>query len=91
MEVGGVMRPAEFDSRVIIADAEGPVDPPAIDEEVVLAVGPEGGFEKGEAAAAGGSMSLGHRTLRIETAALVGAATLLRSMGRWKEYRDHPQ
>lgn len=56
------------------------------DDEVVLLVGPEGGFDAGEAAAAVAAgfepCGLGPYTLRTETAALLGAGLLLAGVGR---------
>jgi 16S rRNA (uracil1498-N3)-methyltransferase len=55
-------------------------------ERVALVVGPEGGFEEGEAGAlerAGAHLaSLGERVLRTENAALVAASALLWHFGR---------
>jgi 16S rRNA (uracil1498-N3)-methyltransferase len=52
-------------------------------DEVVLAVGPEGGLSEGEVAASGlvGAL-LGDTVLRTETAALVAASILLHRLGR---------
>ncbi|WP_435015761.1 RsmE family RNA methyltransferase [Tundrisphaera sp. TA3] len=68
-----------------IADPSGPpiaaVEPPARGSSAILAIGPEGGFAPEELAEAADQgwrpVGLGAHILRIETAALVGAATLL--------------
>ncbi|HEY8339749.1 MAG TPA: RsmE family RNA methyltransferase [Egibacteraceae bacterium] len=52
-------------------------------DEVVLAVGPEGGLTADEVAASGlPAVGLGPTILRTETAALVGASLLLHGLGR---------
>lgn len=51
--------------------------------EVVLAVGPEGGFESGEVARSGlAPAALGAAILRTETAGLVGATLVMHHLGR---------
>ena len=72
-------------TRVLIADAVGAsiggaLRPPM--ERVVLLVGPEGGFSERELTHALGltRVCLGPHTMRIETAAVVGAAMLVASI-----------
>jgi 16S rRNA (uracil1498-N3)-methyltransferase len=64
-----------------LATAAAPPPSPPVDGEVVLLVGPEGGFavDEQELARANGfsPMGLGPHVLRTETAALIGAAALL--------------
>ncbi len=85
MEIGGAI---EFERaidpapgrRVLIADGAGePGVPAGSAEVVVLLVGPEGGFSERELGVAGSipRVRLGSHTMRIETAAVVGAAMLM--------------
>jgi 16S rRNA (uracil1498-N3)-methyltransferase len=46
-----------------------------------IAVGPEGGWAPAEVAIAAGTVSLGERVLRVETAALVAAARAIHHAG----------
>jgi 16S rRNA (uracil1498-N3)-methyltransferase len=67
-------------------DVEGGVAPaPPPREGAILAVGPEGGWSDAErerlAALGFAPLSLGPRTLRVETAAVVGAGALLAAAG----------
>jgi RsmE family RNA methyltransferase len=56
--------------------------PPSVVEGGILVIGPEAGLAEGEAPQRANRMSLGPRVLRVETAALVGAAILLDRSGR---------
>lgn len=55
---------------------------PSVVEGGTLVIGPEAGFVEGEIPASANRVGLGARVLRIETAAVVGAATLLDRSGR---------
>lgn len=71
--------------RCVLLDTSGPPQVPVFADRpasaLLLVVGPEGGLEEGEVGrlhdAGARRLSLGPRTLRSETAALVGAALLL--------------
>ena len=65
-----------LDGPVWAADPQGEAVP-AVAEDVTLLVGPEGGLTPDELAAAALRITLGSRVLRVETAAVVGAALLL--------------
>lgn len=56
--------------------------PPRTTEDVILAAGPEGGFAPGEVRVWAEQIGVGERVLRMETAAIVGAALVLDRMGR---------
>jgi 16S rRNA (uracil1498-N3)-methyltransferase len=84
MAVGTTASPAELASAgtVLVAD---PGAPPlrVPSGDVTLAVGPEGGFAPGELDVDGlVRFGLGGRILRVETAAVVAAAIVLRAWGR---------
>jgi RsmE family RNA methyltransferase len=73
------VRLSELAPFLLVADPGGPPLRTAIEEipaDVTVAVGPEGGFVPNELPAHGVPFSLGHRILRVETAA-VAAATLI--------------
>jgi 16S rRNA (uracil1498-N3)-methyltransferase len=55
---------------------------PSVVEGGTLVIGPEAGFAEGEIPASANRVGLGARVLRIETAAVVGATTLLDRSGR---------
>jgi 16S rRNA (uracil1498-N3)-methyltransferase len=56
--------------------------PPSVVNGGILVVGPEAGFAEGEVTATANRIALGARVLRVETAAVVGAAVLLDRSGR---------
>lgn len=66
----------ELAGTVVVADPAGTDRVPTA-SEVTLLIGPEGGWAPGEWAGLP-KISLGDRILRVETAAVVGAAALLR-------------
>ena len=79
-----VARARDCDVRVIAREG-GSTDPLITESppagQIALVIGPEGGFSEEEIAAAADAgfepVSLGHTTLRTETAAIVGAALIL--------------
>jgi RsmE family RNA methyltransferase len=56
--------------------------PPSVVDDGILIVGPEAGLAEGEVPESAYRVSLGTRVLRVETAAVVGAAVLLERSGR---------
>jgi 16S rRNA (uracil1498-N3)-methyltransferase len=66
----------------------------AAERAVSLLVGPEGGLEAGEVAAAQGAgwqvVTLGPRILRAETAAIAGVAALTAAAGEWGDWLNAP-
>ncbi|NOY57078.1 MAG: 16S rRNA (uracil(1498)-N(3))-methyltransferase [Actinobacteria bacterium] len=69
----GLVDVEDLEGRLLVADPGGePISPAQGD--VTLLIGPEGGFVAGEVP--GSPVSLGGRILRVETAAIVGAALL---------------
>jgi len=81
MEISG---PVDFSDvgqfgAVLIADREGDdIDDLDIGDDAVLCVGPEGGFSENEVGQTAIKVRLGDTTMRVETAALVGAVLLTR-------------
>jgi 16S rRNA (uracil1498-N3)-methyltransferase len=63
-------------SRLVVADPDG--GEVAGEEDLILLVGPEGGFDPGEIPRDVRRISLGPTILRVETAALIGAGLLRR-------------
>jgi 16S rRNA (uracil1498-N3)-methyltransferase len=57
--------------------------PPSVVNGGILIVGPEAGLAEGEVPESAQRLSLGARVLRVETAAVVGAAVLLERSGRF--------
>lgn len=76
MTIEGPWTIDRLQGQVWAADADGEAVPP-VAGDVTLLVGPEGGLTSDELAAAALRISLGSRVLRVETAAVVGAALLL--------------
>jgi 16S rRNA (uracil1498-N3)-methyltransferase len=63
---------------VVVADRTGPgAGELECDEDIVLCVGPEGGFGPDEIPGQVATLKLSERVLRIETAAIAGAALLI--------------
>ena len=56
--------------------------PPSVVDGGILVIGPEAGFAEGEVPQRANRLGLGPRVLRVETAAVVGAAILLDRSGR---------
>ncbi|MBT8164319.1 MAG: RsmE family RNA methyltransferase [Acidimicrobiia bacterium] len=56
--------------------------PPSVVNGGILVIGPEAGFAEGEVPHRANRLGLGRRVLRVETAAVVGAAILLDRSGR---------
>ena len=56
--------------------------PPSVVKSGILLIGPEAGFAEGEVPQRANRLGLGPRVLRVETAAVVGAAILLDRCGR---------
>jgi RsmE family RNA methyltransferase len=69
----GLVESSELEGTILVADPSGP-PLRQVAGDVTLAVGPEGGLDAGEVR--GTPWSLGPRILRVETAAIVGAALL---------------
>lgn len=67
---------AELEGKVVAADAGGGPLPEG-EQELVVAIGPEGGWDPGELPPGTRRVTLGPRVLRVETAALVAATRLL--------------
>lgn len=67
-------------ARLVVADPAGG-DPPQ-GENLILLVGPEGGLEPGEVPGEVQRVSLATTILRVETAAMIGAALLRRRRSR---------
>ncbi len=88
MEVGTAPSVAtlldEPERSVWVADPDGGPWPDDPADEVVLCIGPEGGWAPGEVPAEQPRIVLGGRVLRVETAALVGAALALDRLGRMR-------
>jgi 16S rRNA (uracil1498-N3)-methyltransferase len=74
-EVAGVTGVAELAATSGVALAHPGGGPPALDRPVLL-VGPEGGWDDAELAAAPALVGLGPSVLRTETAAVVAGALL---------------
>ncbi|GBE21350.1 MAG TPA: hypothetical protein ENH00_05220 [Actinobacteria bacterium] len=69
----GLVDVEDLEGRLLVADLGGaPIS--LAQGDVTLLIGPEGGFAAGEVP--GSPVSLGSRILRVETAAVVGAALL---------------
>lgn len=81
MEMAEFLASVDLPQQRLVADRDGAPVPTLSDSDVALLVGPEGGFsdeERAATAAAGfKTCSFGPHVLRTETAALVGAATLM--------------
>lgn len=72
--------PSDLSPFLLIADPGGAPLAAALEaapRDLTVAIGPEGGFAAGELPAHGVRCSLGSRILRVETAAVAAAATLI--------------
>lgn len=78
MEISGPVTVAELSGlgTPVLAEQGGTCLPPGVDDPV-LCVGPEGGFAPDEVPVSVHRLHLGDTVLRVETAAIVGAALLL--------------
>jgi 16S rRNA (uracil1498-N3)-methyltransferase len=72
LDVSGPLALGQLHGRVVLAHPGG-AQLGDIDGSLTIAIGPAGGWHPGEIAAAGGTVSLGDRVLRTETAAIVAA------------------
>lgn len=82
LEISGPTTLDELEPPVLVADLTGSgALPPPVSRCTVL-VGPEGGFEAGELTPEMIKFRLSDRVLRTETAALVGAFTVLKELAR---------
>lgn len=80
-EVGGPVTLAELPRPLWVA-REGAEPPPPAGEDLVVAVGPEGGWHPEETPSDARAVGLGPRVLRVETAALVAAVLALDRLNR---------
>ncbi|MDJ0925230.1 MAG: RsmE family RNA methyltransferase [Acidimicrobiia bacterium] len=79
MEVSGPVAVSDMGrfGSVLLADPHGVgIDDIVVPEDAILCVGPEGGFAPDELPEVVGKLRLARNLLRVETAALVGAALL---------------
>ncbi len=87
----GSVSVAELEGEVWFADQSGQV-PPSLPEKVTLAIGPEGGWSDAEIPPGVPIVTLSERVLRLETAAVVGAALIIsqkrREFGHSEWYGD---
>lgn len=67
---------ADLDPHRLVVAAVGSPTSGTVPSDPILMVGPEGGLDEGEIPAGASRISLGPTVLRVETAALVGAALL---------------
>jgi 16S rRNA (uracil1498-N3)-methyltransferase len=81
IEIDGPLRIEDLGEPLWVLERGASV-PPRTDQDVILAAGPEGGFAPGEVREWAEQVGVGERVLRVETAALVGAALVLDRMGR---------
>jgi 16S rRNA (uracil1498-N3)-methyltransferase len=83
LHIEGPMTMGDLPMSPTLWVAERETDPPrSVVEGGILVIGPEAGLAEGEAPQRANRMGLGPRVLRVETAALVGAAILLDRSGR---------
>jgi 16S rRNA (uracil1498-N3)-methyltransferase len=82
MDISGPVPVDALDGDLLVADPRGGSFVPSDASRYTLVVGPEGGFADGEVPSGSFPVSLSSRILRTETAAIVGAATLLNDLGR---------
>lgn len=85
LELADFLSRGDLPTRRLLADPDGGAVPELDARDVLLLVGPEGGFTGGEredvARAGFTALALGPHVLRTETAAVVGAALLLQRPG----------
>ncbi|MET0459164.1 MAG: RsmE family RNA methyltransferase [Ilumatobacteraceae bacterium] len=73
-ELAGPMAAVDVLARALVAEPGGRA---LGAEDATVAIGPEGGWSPAEVAAAAGQVSLGPNVLRVETAAVVAASTMV--------------
>jgi 16S rRNA (uracil1498-N3)-methyltransferase len=81
LEIDGPLRIQELGQPLWVLE-RGASSTPRTTGDVILAAGPEGGFAPGEVRVWAEQIGVGERVLRVETAAIVGAALVLDRMGR---------
>ncbi len=83
LQFGGPIAVSDLPDSPTLWVAERQTDPPpSVVDGGILVIGPEAGFAEGEVSQGANRLGLGPRVLRIETAALAGAAILLDRSGR---------
>lgn len=82
MDVSGPVDPANLDGLLLVGEHGAGRDVPHGFDHYTLVIGPEGGLHADEIPAAAHRIALSERILRIETAALVGAAILQEGLDR---------
>jgi 16S rRNA (uracil1498-N3)-methyltransferase len=82
LEISGPTTINELERPVLVADLTGSGGVPPDVSRCTVLVGPEGGFEAGELTPEMIKFRLSDRVLRTETAALVGAFTVLKELAR---------
>ncbi len=81
MTVEGPVAVGDLEGAVWVA-SPGSAPPPRVSGDTTLVVGPEGGLDPDELGGEAVEIGLGGRILRVETAAIVGAALVLDRSGR---------
>ena len=82
IEIAGPTPPSALGGTLWVADPAGPPPPRTVTENLVVLVGPEGGFAPDEVPPGARRVGLGERVLRVGTAAVVAAVVALDRMGR---------